>query len=82
MLTAARLIGLLIVAQGILGLAYPDLFFRLVQAFQVPPVIYLAAVVRVVFGVVLFLVAGAARASIGLRILGGLIAVWGALSPF
>jgi len=55
MAIAALLIGLLIAAQGVLGLAAPELFASVVMAFQTPPVIYLAAVIRIAFGVVLVL---------------------------
>ena len=79
---AALLIGMLIVAQGILGLAAPDTFLGLVRWFQAPPVIYAAAVIRFGFGVVLFLAAPASRFPIRLRVLGALIAAGGLLTPF
>jgi len=78
---AALSIGLLIVAQGILGLVAPDLFVALVRTFQEPPVIYAAAVIRFVFGVVLFRVAPFSRAPIALRGLGALVALGGLLTP-
>jgi hypothetical protein len=77
----ALLIGLLIVAQGIVGLAMPDLFVSVVRAFQEPPVIYVAAVIRFMFGVVLFRAAPRSRAPIVLRSLGFLIALGGLLTP-
>jgi hypothetical protein len=82
MLAIARLIALLIVAQGVLGLLFPELFFRLVQAFQVPPVLYVAALVRVAFGVVLLLVASTSRVPLGLSLLGGIVLIGGLLTPF
>ncbi len=82
MLIAALLIGILIVAQGILGLATPNLFVALVRAFQEAPVIYAAAVVRFVFGAVLFFAAPASRVPLALRGLGALIALGGLLTPF
>ena len=82
MLSIARFIGILIVAQGVLGLSSPDLFFRLVQAFQVPPVLYGAAAVRVAFGVILLQVASHSRMPIGLRLLGGVMVIGGLLTPF
>jgi hypothetical protein len=77
---AALSIGLLIVAQGVVGLAVPDLFVGVVRIFQEPPVIY-AAVIRFVFGLVLFQAASRARAPIVLRGLGLLIALGGLLTP-
>jgi len=81
MLIAALGIGLVIVAQGVLGLVAPDLFVGLVRTFQAPPVIYAAAVIRFAFGVVLFRAAPFSRASFALRGLGALIALGGILTP-
>jgi hypothetical protein len=82
MLIAALSIGLLIVAQGVVGLATPDLFVALVRIFQEPPVIYVAAVIRFTFGVVLFRAAPLSRAPVVLRGLGLLIALGGVVTPF
>ena len=79
---AALSIGLLIGAQGLFGLAAPDLFVGLVRAIQEPPVIYAAALVRFVFGVVLFRAAPFSRGPMVLRGLGALVAVGGLLTPF
>jgi hypothetical protein len=78
---AALSIGLLIVLQGMVGLVMPDLFVRIVRIFQEPPVIYAAAVIRFVFGVVLFRAAPRSRVPIVLRSLGLLIALGGLLTP-
>lgn len=78
---AALSIGLLIVAQGVVGLAVPDRFVGIVRIFQEPPVIYVAAVIRFVFGVVLVRAAPRSRAPLVLRSLGFLIAVGGLLTP-
>ena len=82
MTNAALLVGLLVVAQGIFGLLLPELFLGLVRAIQAPPILYLAAVVRILFGVILVLAAPRSRAPILLRGLGLLIAVGGILTPF
>ena len=82
MALAALLIGLLIALQGVLGIAAPELFVRIVRFFQDPPVIYLAAVLRIVFGVVLVRAAPASRVPGVLRLLGFLIAIGGVLTPF
>ena len=78
---AALFIGLLIVAQGVVGLVAPDLFVELVRFFQKPPVIYLAAAIRFACGVVLFRVAPLSRAPGALRGLGLLIALGGLITP-
>lgn len=79
---AALIIGLLIVAQGLLGLAAPEFFLDLIRSIQTPPVIYAAAVARIVIGAVLVLAAPASRAPLSLRILGTLIVIGGVLTPF
>jgi hypothetical protein len=82
MRTAAMIIGVVIVIQGLAGLAAPDAFANLVRQIQEPPVLYLAAVVRVAFGVVLFLAALGSRAPLALRSLGVLMTIGGLLTPF
>jgi hypothetical protein len=79
---ATLIIGLLVVALGVVGLVVPELFLRLVSMIQSPPAIYFAAVVRVAFGIVLVLAAPMARFPIALRILGALLVLGGALTPF
>jgi len=79
---AALFIGLAIAAQGVFGIAAPDVFLSALRYIQTPPVIYLAAAIRVVFGVVLFRAAPASRAPRVLRVLGFLIVIGGLLTPF
>ncbi len=78
----ALFIGLLILAQGILGLAAPELFVSVIRFFTTPPVVYLGAVIRVLFGIVLIRAASVSRARWGLRILGFIILIGGLLTPF
>ena len=78
----ALLIGLLLVGQGILGIAAPGMFLRTLRFIQTPPVIYLAAVIRVVFGVVLFSAASGSRAPKFLYVFGVIIVIGGLLTPF
>ena len=82
MAVVAVIIGLLIAAEGVVGLAVPGVFVGMVRFFQEPPVIYLAAVVRVLIGVVLVWAAPASRAPTVIRILGLFVAVGGLLTPF
>jgi hypothetical protein len=79
---AALLIGLVIAAQGIFGIAAPDPFVDALTYVQAPPVIYVAAVIRVAFGVVLFRAAPVSRTPTILRILGSFIVLGGLLTPF
>lgn len=78
----AFVIGVLVTVQGLFGLAAPGSFLELVSFIQTPPVIYLAAVVRVLFGLVLFLAARGSRAPLPLRVLGIAIVIGGLLTPF
>ena len=79
---AALVVGLLIVALGMIGLAAPESFLQLVQFIQTPPNIYVAAVVRIAFGIILVLAAPQSRAPVALRILGALMLVGGLVTPF
>ena len=79
---AALAIGVLIVSQGIVGLLRPDAFLGLVREFQYPPVIYVAAIMRVVFGLVLYFAGPASRASTLLQVLGIFIVAGGLLTPY
>lgn len=78
----ALLIGLLIAAEGLMGLVEPQAFQSMVRFFQVPPVLYVAAVIRVFIGVALVRAAPASRTPRVLRVLGVLVAIGGLLSPF
>ena len=79
---AALGIGIVIVLQGVTGLVAPDAFANLVRQIQEPPLLYLAAFVRVAFGVVLIAAATGSRAPMGLRALGVLVCIGGLLTPF
>ena len=78
----ALFIGLLLVGQGLTGIAAPVVFFNAVHFMQTPPVIYLAAVVRVAFGLVLVRAAPGSRAPRFLRVLGFIMLIGGLLTPF
>ncbi len=78
----ALLVGLLISLQGVVGLILPEQFVLIVRFFQVPPVIYLAAAIRLAIGIVLMRAAPASRSPIGLLLMGALIAIGGAVTPF
>ena len=75
MVFVARLFGCLVTAIGILGAVAPRVFVAAVSFIQNPPVIYGAAVLRVVFGVALIRAARASRAAVALRVLGALIVI-------
>ena len=78
----ALLIGLLLIVQGILGLLAPDVFLSTTRFIQTPPVMYVAAVLRVVFGIVLIRAAAGSRAPGFLRVFGFIIVIGGLLTPF
>jgi hypothetical protein len=78
----ALLIGVLLVVQGILGLVAPDMFLITTRFIQTPPLMYLAAALRVVIGVVLVRAAPGSRAPRFLRVFGFIIIIGGLLTPF
>ena len=74
-------VGFIILVQGLLGLSLPDPFVGLVGSFQAPPVLYIAGVLRMAFGAILFLAAPHSRMPIALRVLGTILFVGGLLTP-
>lgn len=75
-------VGVFFAAQGILGIASPDLFLRLLRVIQTPPVLYVAAVIRFAAGVVLLGAAPTSRAPLALSAVGMLIVIGSVLAPF
>jgi hypothetical protein len=78
----ALLIGVLMVCLGVTGLAMPVLLFEAARAAQWPPLLYVAAAVRIVIGIVLFLAAPRSRASTALSVVAVIIFTSGLLTPF
>ena len=78
----ALLIGLLLIVQGVVGLVAPDVFVSVVYSMQKSPMIYLAALVRVAFGVVLVRAADVSRLRGLLLVFGFAIVIGGLLTPF
>jgi hypothetical protein len=79
---AAAVIGCLITAQGLLGLAAPDSFLVLIREIQTPPIIYAAAAVRVLIGLILVRAARESRAPQFLLAFGCVVTAGGLLTPF
>ena len=78
----ALCISLLLLVQGLTGLAAPDVFAGVVRFMQTSPAIYAAAAVRVAVGIVLLRAASTSRLPSFLRILGGFVLLGGVLTPF
>ncbi len=78
---AALIVGSLILAQGVVGLLQPWLFLRAIAAIQTPPVIYVAAAVRIAIGIVLVLGASESRLPRLLKGFGILVTIGGLLTP-
>jgi hypothetical protein len=78
----ALLVGVLLIMQGLLGIVAPDAFVGVIRFFQAPPVIYVAAVLRVTIGVVLVCAAPGSRIPTFLRVFGFIITIGGLLTPF
>ena len=81
-LPVAFALGCVVLLQGLVGLVAPEAFVQLVRFFQVPPVLYVAALVRVAFGVVLVMAAPRSRMPMALRCLGAAIVLGGLATPF
>ena len=77
----ARAVGVLILVLGAKGAIAPASFVQTVTFFQSPPMLYIAAVIRVAVGVVLIVAAPASRTPVLVRALGVLIAIGGLLTP-
>jgi hypothetical protein len=78
----ALLVGLFIVAIGMCSVAAPHGLLTAVRFVLTPRGLYLVAAVRVVFGVILVLVAPSSRAPRVLRLLGFIMLVAGLTTPF
>jgi hypothetical protein len=82
MRVAALIIGLLIAALGLIGVFAPDVLLRLVSMIHLPPALYLAALLRVAFGIIFIVAAPRSRLPTALRILGVIVILAGVLTPF
>ena len=78
----ALLVGLFMVAIGMVGVAAPHGLLAVVRSILTPRGLYLVAAVRIVFGVILVLVAPSSRAPRVLRLLGLIMLVAGLTTPF
>jgi hypothetical protein len=68
--------------QGLLGILAPDIFVNVVRLLQSPPMIYVAAALRIAIGIVLLCAATGSRLPMFLRIFGGLVLIGGLLTSF
>lgn len=78
----AVLVGLMLAALGILGVAAPALLLDLAAFAVTQAGLYAAAALRIAFGVVLIVAAAGARLPGTLRALGALFVVAGVITPF
>ncbi|MEO5764831.1 MAG: hypothetical protein ABIR52_05935 [Casimicrobiaceae bacterium] len=78
----AMVLGLVIAAIGVLGVAAPSVLLELGQSLQTTNALYFVAGVRVIFGAILLSVASASRTPKILRALGVFIIIAGAITPF
>ena len=76
------IIGLLIAAIGILGIAAPSVCLQVARSLLTPSALYIVAAVRVCLGLLLVWVAPGSRAPISLRVLGVLIVIAGVITAF
>ena len=78
----ALVIGVLLIIQGLLGIVAPDAFVKVVRLFQSPPMLYVAAALRIAIGIVLLCAVGGSRVPMFLSIFGVLVVIGGVLTPF
>lgn len=78
----ASLMSLAIAALGLWGLVAPGALLAFAQSLLTPPNLYFVALVRVVFGTLLILVAAGSRWKAALRAVGIVILIAGLLTPF
>ena len=79
---AALFVGVFLVCLGLAGVTAPALLYEGARVFQVPPMLYLAAAIRLVIGTILYCAAPESRAPIGVAIIGAIIFTGGVLTPF
>ena len=77
----ATVMGALISAIGMVGVAAPSLLLEFAQALQTPAALYVVAAIRIIFGGVLVWVASVSRMPGTLRVLGVVIIVLGLFTP-
>lgn len=78
----ALTLSLVFAALGALGVASPPRLLDLVRRFQSPAGLYVAAVIRLIFGAALFLAAPGSRAPATVQVLGVLVFLAGLVTPF
>ena len=78
----ATALGLVVAAIGVLGIAAPAVLVELGRSLQSSGSLYVAAVIRVAFGAILFWAAPNSRTPRTLHVLGIFIIIAGLLTPF
>lgn len=78
---AASLMSLAVAALGVWGLVAPGALLAFAQSLLAPPNLYFVALVRVLFGGLLILVAAGSRWTAALRAIGIVILIAGVLTP-
>ena len=81
MAIVAFVLSLFVAALGVVGTLSPKRLIGFVQQFQRPAGLYVAAILRIVFGVALLLAAARSHSPGGVRVLGIIILVSGIITP-
>lgn len=82
MVSIVLIIGVVIAVIGVVGVLVPASFRSLINAFRSRSMLYVAAVIRIAIGIVLILAAPECLFPLGIRVLGILAIVAGAVLPF
>jgi hypothetical protein len=75
-------LGVVLAVVGVLLVVAPSEVLEFGRSMLSPSVLYIAAVVRIIFGGVLLWVASVSRAPTVLRVLGGVLVIAGVATPF
>ena len=78
----ATVMGALIAAIGVVGIAVPSILLEFGRSLQTPSALYVVAAIRVIFGAALVWVAAASRMPRTLRVIGGVVIAAGLLVPW
>jgi hypothetical protein len=78
---SAIVVGLLMVAAGVVGIVAPGVLVTIGRDIATPTGLYVVGALRVVIGVVLVLAAPTSRMPRTLRVLGGIVVIGGIATP-
>jgi hypothetical protein len=79
---AANAAALLILSLGALALTFPAVLAAIVSLMQPPPMLYVAAALRLLIGIIFLSAAGDSRATLAVFFIGVVMVLGGIVTPF